>query len=215
MKQYLLLLVTAILSVTSLAQNNKDNAENNIPRKKAGIRIGANFSTVNVKNTAGLKLNNRQGLMISGFFAPATRGIIGFRTEVVYSRQGFELTAEDDKTVITNDYLLFPQFTTINITRFFQLQVGGQVGYLLNANSKTGPLRLDMKELTNRIDYGAAGGLEIYPFKGLILGGRYSMSFGNVYKQMNTAAEPGEMFSPAFDFKSRNGVISIFLGYQF
>ena len=35
----------------------------------------------------------------------------------------------------------------------------------------------------NRIDYGLAGGIEINPVKGLIIGGRYNLSLGKVYKE--------------------------------
>ncbi|MFT3675132.1 MAG: porin family protein [Chitinophagaceae bacterium] len=209
MKYYLLLLlITSSLNI--LAQTGAPGAD----KRKLGLKTGVNFSTVHLKNDGGPKLSSRQGIMVAGFYSPATRGIMGFRSEVVYSRQGFTSADGDVKTIVSNDYLLLPQFTTINISRFFQLQLGGQVGYLINAKGKQESSSFDLKQLTNRIDYGAAGGVEIYPFKGLIIGGRYNMSFGDVYKSTSTPGS-GDPVSGMFDIKSRNGVISIFLGYQF
>ncbi len=210
MKYYLLLLLT-IWSLSAAAQTDAGQAA----KRKLGLKVGANFSTVHFKNDGDLKLNSRQGIMVAGFYSPATRGIMGFRSEVVYSRQGFTSADGDTKTIVSNDYILLPQFTTINISRFFQLQLGGQIGYLINAKGKSESSSLDLKQMTNRLDYGAAGGVEIYPFKGLILGGRYSISFGDVYKSISTTPGNGDPVSGMFDVKSRNGVISFFIGYQF
>ena len=212
MKQYLLIIIAATINIAAIAQNAGMQSNGNSGKRKSGIKIGANFSTAHVKNAGDLKLNGRQGLMVSGFFSPANRGIIGYRSEIAYSRQGFEYTADNNTTIISSHYLLFPQLATININRFFQLQAGGQAGYLLSAKSKNGANHFDMKKMMNRIDYGAVGGIEIYPYKGLILGGRYAMSFGNIYKQPE-ASPP--IPDNSFDLKARNGVISIFWGYSF
>lgn len=207
MKCHLILLFTCCCMIAT--------AQSEVAKRKFGLKVGANFSTVHFKNASDLKLKSRQGIMLAGFFSPASNGVLGFRSEVVYSRQGFVSAMEDVKTVVANDYLLLPQFTTISISRFFQLQLGGQIGYLINAKGKTGGLSLDLAEMTNRIDYGAAAGVEIYPFKGLIVGGRYNMSFGNVYKSVATDPSSGEPGAGMFDLKSRNGVVSLFMGYRF
>lgn len=162
-----------------------------------------------------MKLKSRQGMMVAGFFSPSTRGVLGYRSEIVYSRQGFTSVTDNIKTIVTNDYLLLPQFTTINISRFLQLQLGGQIGYLIKAEGKTLLQDFNMTEITNRIDYGAAGGIEIYPLKGLIIGGRYSMSFGNVYKPSAVEPWPDEPGAARYELKSKSGVVSLFMGYRF
>jgi hypothetical protein len=75
----------------------------------------------------------------------------------------------------------------------------------------------------NRVDYGAAVGVEVYPFKGLIIGGRYNVSMGNIYKKYETmgSTTPTPMPVPyplpvnPNDFKGRNAVVQFFIGYTF
>lgn len=207
MKYYLVLLFTCC-SMIAIAQSAAG-------KRKFGLKVGTNFSAIHFKEATEMKLKSRHGMMVAGFFSPTTRGILGFRSEIVYSRQGFKSITDNIKTIVTNDYILLPQFTTINLSRFLQLQLGGQIGYLIKAEGKTILLDFDMTEITNRIDYGAAGGIEIYPFKGFILGGRYSMSFGNVYKQSAVEPLPDDPGSNRYEFKSKSGVVSLFVGYRF
>jgi len=73
----------------------------------------------------------------------------------------------------------------------------------------------------NRIDYGAAVGLEVYPIKGLIVGGRYNVSLGNIYKKYENATSspttpiPFPLPVNPNDFKGRNAVVQFFIGYKF
>jgi hypothetical protein len=77
----------------------------------------------------------------------------------------------------------------------------------------------------NRIDYGAAVGIEVYPFKGLLVGGRYNISMGSLYKQYQNMATPSTTPVPMpvpfplpvnpSDFKGKNAVIQFFVGYRF
>ena len=207
MKYYLAMLLTCCSMIAA--------AQSDAGKRKFGLKVGANFSTIHFKEPTEMKLRSRQGMMVAGFFSPSTRGVLGYKSEIVYSRQGFTSITDNIKTIVTNDYLLLPQFTTINISRFLQLQLGGQIGYLIKAEGKTLLQDFNMTEITNRIDYGAAGGIEIYPFKGLIIGGRYSMSFGNVYKPSAVEPWPDEPGAGRYELKSKSGVVSLFMGYRF
>jgi hypothetical protein len=117
-----------------------------------------------------------------------------------------------------------PHLTTFTIAKKVQLQAGGQIGYLLNAKTDSGAAQSkedEMVKYMNRIDYGAAAGVEIYPFKGLIVGARYNVSLGSLYKKYTEEASgsPTPMplplpFNPA-DFKGKNAIVQFFIGYQF
>jgi hypothetical protein len=66
----------------------------------------------------------------------------------------------------------------------------------------------------NRFDYGVAGGLEIHPIKGLLIGARYNLSLGDLYKNMgvnNTGTPPS--FIP--EVNVRNNVVNIYAGWHF
>ena len=100
------------------------------------------------------------------------------------------------------------------------MQLGGQTSYLLNAkadSNKNGSSTNPYGKITdyyNRFDYGAAAGFEIHPVLGLIIGARYNISFGDLYKNMATT-NPGETpsFVPSVDAK--NNVVQIFAGWRF
>lgn len=213
-KYYLTGLLAFLITITANAQLSEKKEEGRSSRRQLGLKLGYNLSTVKTNNN-NLKLSSGKGFMAAAFFAPPTSGLLGFRSEVVYSRQGFQYQEGESKSEVQNTYLLLPQLTTLNITRFVQLQLGGQVGFLLSAREKNETGSNKLEDITNRIDYGAAGGIEINPFKGLLLGARYNISLGNIYKSASSGNIPSPLpFNPA-DLKSKNGVLNFFIGYKF
>lgn len=224
------ILFAAFLSLASIAkaQNTMPDNQNTDWKKEAkaaddykskfGIKAGYNIAKV-TGSTVNYKPDAKNGFMIAAFYAPASRSGLGYRSEVVFSRQGFGFDENGKKSSITSDYVYLPNFTTIGITKFVQLQVGGQVGYLLKSSKETTETKSqDISSFANRLDYGAAFGAEVYPVKGLIIGGRYNMSFGDAYKQQSTSSQmpiPNPLpFSPS-DVKGKNAVINFYVGFQF
>lgn len=158
--------------------------------------------------------------MVAAFYAPAPRGGLGYRSEIVFSRQGFGFDENGKQSSITSDYVYLPNFTTAGITQYLQRQAGGQVGYLLKSSeqSSADAKSQDISSFAARLIYGAAFGEEIYPVKGLFIGGRYNLSFGGAYKQQTSSATmpvPDPLpFNPS-DVKGKNAVINFFIGFQF
>lgn len=141
---------------------------------------------------------------------------MGYRSEIVFSRQGYSF--DDAKnTSVLNDYVYLPQLTTYNIGKAVQLQLGAQIGFLLNSKM-SGAKDSSVTGLMNRIDYGFAGGLEIRPFKGLMIGGRYNLGLGKLYKKYEQPATTPMPFPLPFDpdkTNLKNGLIQLYLGYEF
>jgi hypothetical protein len=189
-------------------------------KPKFGIKAGYNIAKINGK-AANFSPDAKNGFTAAAFYSAGPRSGLGYRTELVFSRQGFEFTDDGKTATVTNDYVYMPHFTTFGIGKFFQVQVGGQLGYLLKsskaASSET--KSQDITSFANRLDYGAAAGVEIYPVKHLILGGRYNISFGNAYKRMTesstTMPSPFPLpFNPD-EVKGKNAVINFFVGFRF
>jgi hypothetical protein len=166
--------------------------------------------------------------MVAVFLAPPSTGTIGFRSELLYSKQGFDYTNPNGVTgTVSNDYLMIPQMMTINITKFVQLQAGAFAGYLLNTKDSNQPKSTTDNDpskaaldLMNRFDYGAAGGIEIHPFKGLILNVRYNIGFAKLYKEQSDIAQttPSTSFNPLARYENidtKNAVIQLSAGYRF
>src|SRR4030095_15971945 len=55
-----------------------------------GLKVGTNFA--NVTNASDISSSNTTGFLIGAFFAPGGAGkqVLGFRTEIIYSRQGYD-----------------------------------------------------------------------------------------------------------------------------
>lgn len=183
-----------------------------------GIKAGLNFA--NVTNASSINSKSQSGFMAGIFFAPPSKKIISYKTELIFSQQGYSYETNTTTGKVNLDYIIMPHLVNINITKLFQLQIGGQVAYLINAkadssqssspNNPYGPLT----SYYNRFDYGAAAGIEIHPILGLLIGARYNISFGDLYKNY-TSSMPGTVPSFIPNVNAKNNVIQIFAGWQF
>lgn len=183
-----------------------------------GIKGGLNFA--NVTDASSINSSSRSGYSVAIFLAPASSGIISYNTEIGYSRQGYDYKTNTNTGNVTLSYIMMPHLIGINITRFFQLQLGAQTAFLINAKadssktaSATNPYR-PLLDYYNRFDYGAAAGFEIHPVSGLLIGARYNISFGNLYKDF-TNPTPGTTpsFIPKVDAKKN--LVQLFAGWRF
>ncbi len=209
-----------------LVITNQMFAQTDSKQKKQGIGIGAkaglNFSNITKANDIGN--SSRTGFMVGAFLAPPSKKIISSRTEIIFSRQGYNYKTNTSTGSVDLNYIILPQLMGINITRFVQLQVGMQMAFLLNAkadsskpSSGSNPYGAIM-DYYNRFDYGAAAGIEIFPIKNLLIGARFNISFGNIYKNFTDAGSGGgstepPSFVPKVNVK--NNVIQLFAGVRF
>ena len=180
---------------------------------KLGLKFGYNWSYVSV-NTAGFSPDNKSGFMAGAFFSPTRKKGLGFRSEIVFSRQGYSFDDGGRNTAVLNDYIFLPQLTTFNLNKLIQLQAGAQIGYLLNSKLVKDK-DSTITGLMNRIDYGFTAGVELNPVKGLLIGARYNLGLGKMYKRFEeSASNPYPLpFNPETT-NLKNGVIQFFLGYR-
>lgn len=181
-----------------------------------GIKGGLNFA--NVTKASSINSSSQTGFHAGVLLAPPARGVMSYRTEILFSRQGYDYKTNTNTGSVNLDYIMMPQLMCINISRFFQIQIGAQMAYLINAkadSTDTGPSdpgTNTIMDLYNRFDFGYGGGIEINPVSGLIIGARFNVSLGNLYK--NAAGENGSpSFIPKVDVK--NNVFQISAGWRF
>lgn len=180
-----------------------------------GIKGGLNFA--NVSKASSINNSSRTGFHAGILLAPPSRGIFGFRTELTYSKQGYDYKSGTNTGTVDLDYIMSSNLTCINITKYFQIQFGAQMAYLLNAKvdssngTSTGNPQADkIMDFYNRFDYGIGGGIEIHPVGGLLIGARMNISLGQLYKD----AQSGQM--PSFSsIDIKNNVFQIFAGWRF
>src|SRR5437764_6991563 len=182
MRKLLFSFCAAFLFSCAFAQNtNSPNYKASDFKPQFSFKVGYNWSYI-TGTSQGFNNDTKTGFMVAGFFAPPSKGL-GFRTELVFSRQGYTYDNGGSNTDVLNDYIYLPQLSTFTIGKRFQLQLGGQVGFLLNAKKTTDSKDSSITDLMNKFDYGFVGGVEIYPINQLIIGARYNLGLGKLYKQ--------------------------------
>jgi hypothetical protein len=180
-----------------------------------GVKAGVNFA--NVTGASSINSSSQSGFLAGLYMAPPSKGVMGFRTELIFSKQGYNYQTNTNTGNVNLDYIILPQLMCINLTKFVQLQFGGQMAFLINSkvdssNAPSTATESSTMDLYNKFDYGYAVGAEIHPVAGLVLGARYNVSLGDMYKQQTY---PGAMpsFIPKVDTK--NNVVQLFVGWTF
>jgi hypothetical protein len=180
-----------------------------------GIKAGVNFAKVS--NAASINSSSKSGFNIGLLLAPPSKKIISSRTELVFSRQGYDYKTSNNTGNVNLDYIQMGQLASINITKFVSLLFGAQTSYLISAQAdstkstggSSGAYN-NIMNLYNRIDYGYALGAEVHPVKGLIIGVRYNVSLAKVYKDLQSFQAPSFSSEDA-----KNNVVQIFAGWRF
>ncbi|HUR31351.1 MAG TPA: porin family protein [Saprospiraceae bacterium] len=181
---------------------------------QVGIKAGLNFA--NVTNAKSINSGTRTGYHAGIFLAASSKSLLSSRTEFLFSRQGYNFSTNENTGKVDLSYLLLPQFIAINITKYVQIQVGGQLAYLINAKvdttTATGNQTVDNAiNLFNRFDYGFGGGVEVHPVKMIVAGARLNISLGKLYKE----PEPGQAYSFIPDIDIRNNLFQLYAGMKF
>jgi hypothetical protein len=206
-----------LMGMLCTAQDKKE-------KKSIGLGLKAGYNFAKVTGASAVNAANNNGSHIGAFYSPGggqTKGR-GYRTEIIYSKQGYNFATGNTTGAVQLDYILLPQLATFNITKFFQIQLGAQVAFLINAkadsmvnNTATSNPYSKVADYYNKIDYGFAGGIEVHPVAGLMVGARLNISLTNANKEI----QPGIPYPPGVPNVSgsnlRNNVLQVFAGWRF
>jgi opacity protein-like surface antigen len=191
-----------------------------IVNAQLGLKAGLNFT--NVTNVSSVNNQSSSGFNAGIFFSTPYNKILGSKTELVFSRQGYNYETGSVSGKVNLDYIMLPTYVCINITKYFQIQVGMQFGYLMNAvadsttkipggisGSINGAL-----SFYNRFTYSVGGGVEVHPVKGLLVGARLNVSLNNLYKMPDMS---GSVTAPSFssDVNIKSNLLQLYIGWKF
>ena len=181
-----------------------------------GIKGGLNF--INIAQAQSINGSNRSGFMAGVFYSPYTNKLLGWGTELIYSRQGYNFKTNTTTGVVKLNYILVPLLNTFNITRYFQLYLGGQIGILLHlkVDSSSGPsgnpaAPQNPADYFNNIDWGFICGIQIHPGRRLMLGGRLNANAGSINKMQNAGIFPS--YIPGDSKELKSNVMQFYIGY--
>ncbi len=183
-----------------------------------GIKAGLNFA--NVTNASSINNSSSTGFNVGIFYSTSPKKILGSKTELVFSRQGYDYQTNGNSGSVNLDYIMLPEYLCISITRYLQIQVGMQVAYLLNAKSDSSQNPLygtqygKLLDYYNRFDYGIGVGVETHPYMGLLIGARANLSLNNLYKNTSPSSSGTQpSYIPTVDGK--NYLLQLYLGWRF
>jgi hypothetical protein len=217
---WLLFLPLYVLSQKD-SSSSKSKEDTRKPHNSLGIGIKAGLNFSNVTNASEISNSSETGFQAGLFLDPQSKSILGSRTELVYSRQGYDWSTGETTGKVLLDYLTLAQLMAINITHFVQIQLGMQFSYLLTAKADssqpaTGNATADqILGYYNRFDYGFGGGIEVRPVLGLLVGVRYNISLNNLYKQPASGTVPPSFIPSTGDVNLKNNLLQIYAGWRF
>lgn len=157
-----------------------------------GVKVGANFSTIN----DAVNVKNKTGLLFGAFAGVKFTSKLGIQSELLYSQQGAEFEGLGD---VNLNYVNLPVFAKIYLVKGLNIQAGPQFGFVVDDNvSKV------FKEINSSIkakDFDVSGliGLGYDLPVGVRIDARYN--FG-----LTETIDGGD---------GKNGVFSLALGYSF
>ncbi|CCH55479.1 hypothetical protein BN8_04738 [Fibrisoma limi BUZ 3] len=205
-------LLTAAIAVGSYALQSTNVQAQSTAR--VGIKGGFNASTLYYDSDGVNDKNERYGFH-AGVFAQIPAGdFFAIQPELLYTTKGasgnYNILGINGTNTFRLNYAELPVLATFKLGNTVDLQLGPYVAYLLNSdiNSNgdfgTGVARID-RDNFNKVDYGVAGGLNLYLGKALI-GVRYGQGIQRI-------ADSG--VARTILGNAKNGVGMISIGYSF
>jgi hypothetical protein len=159
-----------------------------------GVKGGVNVSSLggNDSQLGSAKFGFHAGF----YFAARISDRIAFQPELVFSQQGFQVnSAFTDAFAVNYNYLNLPLIAKIYVADGTSVQLGPQLGYLLNS---------DELYPVKKLDVALALGLGYEMESGLNFGLRYNLGL------INTVAN-----APNLTPSSTNRVFQVSIGYTF
>lgn len=206
-----LLLFLLLTTGATIAQKRNDQSAH------YGIKAGVNFT--NVTSAASIDTKDNSGFMIGGFYATPRKGLIGYQSELIFSRQGYDFKTSSATGEVKMDYLILPQMMNINLGKLLKIQLGGQLAVLLNAKadsvsslSSVPPNMPKAMDAFQRINYGFAAGLEVNPIAGLIVGGRFNFFLAALNKD-DQSYIPN--YLPRNNEQLKTNLLQVYAAYRF
>lgn len=154
----------------AFAQDEADVSASEGMKATFGVKGGANWSDLWVKEVDIDDQNGRLGFHLGLFGRFASPGSLGFQIEALYDQKGTTLRYNrnmiDQETTYKFDYITAPLLVVIPLGEVMELHAGGYAGYMVLSEVRTsgdlGEASFDPKDSSfNGFDYGLTGGLGI------------------------------------------------------
>jgi len=185
-KSFSTLIATAAIMAGAIFFNSSDATAQG--RTRVGVKGGLNASSLFYDSQGATNKNERIGFHV-GLFAQAPVGeFFAIQPELLYMTKGasadYNVLSFNGKNTFKLNYAELPVLATFKLGQAVELQAGPYVAYLLNSNvNSNGSFGSGSSAINrdnfNKVDYGIAGGLNIY-FGKAFIGARYEQGLQQI-----------------------------------
>lgn len=180
-----------------------------------GIKGGLNLTNNVVNQQSTINDSKYKPGIHFGFFASAdVTEKIDLQAELLYSGKGYRFveTAFSESGNLNLNYITFPILVGYKATDLLRLNIGPELGYLISANSKFGPDRIDVSDKwDNKLDIGLAAGLDYTLSEKIFAGVRYTHGFSSVVANAYVSDNNGNSTGERAKFQNRS--LQLSFGY--
>lgn len=146
-----------------------------------GIKAGGNLSNIHNDNSSQ---NDIRGGVHAGLLGHIhINRHTALQPELIYSLQGANYTASGINTKVKLAYLNIPVLLQYMFNNGFRMEVGPQLGFLVNAHSESSIAKLNIKDNLNTVDLALAAGIGyVHTPSGIGVDARYNFGVSNINK---------------------------------
>ncbi|MVM34641.1 outer membrane beta-barrel protein [Spirosoma sp. HMF4905] len=181
-----ILFAVAMLTAGALIFNSTDASAQG--KTRVGLKGGLNASSLFYDSQGATNKNERIGFHLGVFSQIPVSEFFAIQPELLYMTKGASATYNvigfTGKNTFKLNYAELPVLATFKLGQAVELQAGPYVSYLLNSNINSngdfgnGSSALN-RDNFNKVDYGIAGGLNLY-FGKAFIGARYEQGLQNI-----------------------------------
>jgi Outer membrane protein beta-barrel domain len=173
------------LSITLFAGKAAAQHAAGTPYFNLGVKGGLNIYNINNDNSSTYDTKTGFNLGLIGH-VHLTRQI-ALQPEAYYSLQGAKYTTLGIDTKINLSYINVPVLLQYMFDNGFRLQAGPQIGFLINAESKTSNTNVSIMNNLKKVDFALSAGIGyVHPPSGFGIDARYNFGLSNINKSSST-----------------------------
>ncbi len=187
-------------------------------QKRLEFGLKAGIHQAGVTKVSAINNSSYSGFMAGGYLGFHSLKSIGYRSEAIFSRQGYNFQQQVTEGTVKLDYLLLPQLVTLQINRFVQFQLGAQPALLLQASvdsisALSTPSTGKARNYFRSVHFGLAGGVEIYPAKHVLIGARFNWGLNDILHKERQQSLPS-FLPPDRGQHLKSYMIQLYIGFH-
>ena len=180
MRKFVLLLAS-VLFILSLPASSQTTEKR---KTSFGIKTGGNISKLRSDEKGLITSKFRTGFVAGAFVNfPLGKKSLSFQPEFLYSSMGGDLINQfNESQNFRFNYFSIPLLLKYSISKKIGVFAGGQVDAIIYASEKNKFGEFDVTNQVEEFDAYVTGGLEWWPWKSIVLSGRYMHGFRKIYE---------------------------------